>query len=150
VRQQWDLSTRHHKIFLQKMLTVNEFVGMMCSLNQTPEQKMSRFSRRTTQERMAESAVYRARTDTVVLPTISLDKCEYDRNRKVLKLSSEFIGMPLSFFVKSHHTGKEVRFVPVTPADVLFDQDGWDGEQQIYRPVGNVSNVDHLVIYHQW
>jgi hypothetical protein len=38
----------------------------------------------------------------------------------------------------------------VTPADVLFDEDGWDGEQQVYRPLGNVPGVDHMVIYNQY
>ena len=88
--------------------------------------------------------------DDVRIQTVDLKFCEYDKTRKVLKLASEYFGMPLTFFVKSHHTGKEVRFVPVTPADVLFDQDGWDGEQQIYRPLGNVPGVDHMVIYHQY
>jgi hypothetical protein len=84
------------------------------------------------------------------IPTVDLSRCEYDKNRKVLKLASEYFGMPLTFFVKSHHTGKEVRFVPVTPADVLFDEDGWDGEQQVYRPLGNVPGVHHMVIYNQY
>lgn len=85
-----------------------------------------------------------------MIPTVSLKMCEYDKERKVLKLASEFFGMPLTFFVESHHTGKVVRFVPVTPADKLFDEDGWDGEQQIYRPLGVVPGVDHMVIYHQY
>ena len=84
------------------------------------------------------------------VPTVSLNRCEYDKKRKVLKLASEFFGMPQTFFVKSHHTGKEIQFVPVTYDDVLFDEDGWDGEQMIYRPVGNVPNVDHMVIYNQY
>jgi hypothetical protein len=84
------------------------------------------------------------------IQTIPLGFLEYDKNRKVLKLSSDYIGMPLTFMVRSHHTGKEVRFVPVTPADNLFDPDQWDGEQQIYRPLGNVPGVDHLVIYHTY
>jgi hypothetical protein len=85
-----------------------------------------------------------------VIPSIELRHCEYVKARKVLKLSSEiFAGrFPAQLFVKSHHTGKEVRFVPVGPEDRLFDADQWDGEQQIYRPVGNVPNVDHMVIYH--
>jgi hypothetical protein len=58
--------------------------------------------------------------------------------------------MPQEFFVRSHHTGKEVRFVAVGPEDVLFDEDGYDGEQCIYRPVGHVPNVDYLVIYNQY
>jgi hypothetical protein len=119
-------------------------------LNDKTELKMSRFPRRTTQDRQAEAKVFRARSEAAAIPTVDLSQCEYDRTRKVLKLASEYIGMPLTFYVKSHHTGKEVRFVPVTPADALFDEDGWDGEQQIYRPLGNVPGVDHMVIYHAW
>jgi hypothetical protein len=81
------------------------------------------------------------------VPRVDLKSCEYDKNRKVLKLASESMGMPREFFVRSHHTGKEVRFVAVQPGDPLFDQDGWDGEQCIYRPRGHVPRVDHMVIY---
>lgn len=84
------------------------------------------------------------------IPTVPLRLCEFDKNRKVLKLASEYFGMPNEFFVESHHSGKSVRFTMIGPEDKLFDQDGWDGEQCIYRPVGNVPNVDHMVIYHQW
>jgi len=84
------------------------------------------------------------------IPVVDLSLCEFDKGRKVLKLTSEYIGMPLTFMVRSHHTGKVIRFVPVTPADKLFDQDQWDGEQQIYRPLIDVPNVDHMVIYNQW
>lgn len=85
-----------------------------------------------------------------IIPTVSLQLCEYDKRRKVLKLASEYFGMPRTFFVKSHHTGKEVRFVAVGPEDRLFDQDGWDGEMQVYRPLGDVPGVDHMVIYNQY
>lgn len=84
------------------------------------------------------------------IPTVSLQLCEYDKKRKVLKLASEYFGMPRTFFVVSHHTGKEVRFVTVGPEDRLFDQDGWDGEMCVYRPLGDVPGVDHMVIYHQY
>ena len=84
------------------------------------------------------------------IPSVSLKLCEYDKTRKVLKLASEYMGMPREFFVVSHKTGKEFRFVPVNEHDVLFDQDGWDGEQMIYRPVGHCPTVDHMVIYHAW
>lgn len=83
------------------------------------------------------------------IPLVDLKLCEYDKTRKVLKLASEYFGMPLTFGVKSHHTGNIVRFVPVNPADPLFDEDHWDGEQQIYRPVGSVPNVEYMVIYNQ-
>lgn len=85
-----------------------------------------------------------------MIPTVTLDRCEYDKNRKVLKLASEFFGMPRQFYVVSHKTGKEFRFVVVGEEDVLFDQDQWDGEQQIYRPVGHCPTVDHMVIYNQY
>lgn len=82
--------------------------------------------------------------------TVPLKFCEYDKQRKVLKLASEFFGMPREFYVESHHTGRKIKFVPVTYDDPLFDEDGWDGEQQIYRPLHPVPNVDHMVIYHAW
>lgn len=84
------------------------------------------------------------------IPTISLEYCEYDKKRKVLKLASEYYGMPRSIFIRSHKTGKDVRFVSVGPEDKLFSPDQWDGEQQVYRPVGDVPSVDHLVIYNAW
>lgn len=84
------------------------------------------------------------------IPTVDLKWCEYDRQRRVLRLASEYFGMPDQFFVRSHHTGKTVRFRAVTSEDLLYDPEGWDGEQQIYRPTSVVPNVDHMVIYHQW
>ena len=93
-------------------------------------------------------ALFRAYMKSI--PTVDLKLCEYNSNTKVLKLASEYFGMPSEFYVKSHHTGKVVRFVTVSPADPLFDEDGWDGEQQIYRPVGSNTKVDYMVIYHAW
>ena len=84
------------------------------------------------------------------IPTVDLSLCEYDKSRRVLKLASEYFGMPYEFYMKSHHTGKTVRFKVVGPGDKLFDEDQWDGEQQIYRPLGDVPGVDHLVIYHAY
>ena len=83
------------------------------------------------------------------IPSVDLSKCRFNSSSKVLALTSDHVGMPLELFIKSHHTGKEVRFTIVDENDILFDQDGWDGEQCIYRPVGNVPNVDHLVIYNR-
>lgn len=83
------------------------------------------------------------------IPTVSLARCEYDKTRKVLKLASDYMGMPSQFFVKSHITGKEIRFTVVTENDVLFDQDQWDGEQQLYRPVSDVPKIEYMMIYNQ-
>lgn len=81
---------------------------------------------------------------------VPLRMCEYDKTNRTLKLASEFFGMPAEFFVHSHFTDKEVRFTAIGEHDVLFDQDQWDGEMQIYRPVGGLPNVDHMIIYHAW
>lgn len=114
--------------------------------------------RRTATDRKYEAARARQITEEVArihngrIPKVALKLCEYDKKRKVLKLASEYFGMPREFFVESHHTGRVVRFVSVGPEDVLFDQDQWDGEQQIYRPADGElkARVDHLVIYNQW
>ena len=112
--------------------------------------------RRTAADRKAEAARARQITEDTLaiyggrISEVSLEVCDYDKSRKVLKLTSDFIGMPSEFFVKSHHTGKVVRFTPVGEYDKLFDQDQWDGEQQIYRPIGNVPGVDHFVIFNAY
>ncbi len=82
--------------------------------------------------------------------TVSLDVCEFDKKRKVLKLASEYFGMPSEFYVKSNYTGTVIRFAVVQPGDPLWDEDGWDGEQCIYRPTIVVPNVEYMVIYNQF
>lgn len=107
--------------------------------------------RRTAADRKAEAARAREMTEQALARKIvPLRFCEYDRKRRILRLASEFFGMPREFYVVSEHTGKEVRFVAVGPEDLLFSPDQWDGEQQVYRPVGDVPTIDHMVIYHQY
>ena len=84
------------------------------------------------------------------IPMVDLKFCEYDKARKVLKLASEYFGMPKNFAVRSHHTGRTVMFESVQPGDPLWDEDGWDGEQCIYRPVVPLRNVEYMVIYNQY
>ena len=50
-------------------------------------------------------------------------------------------------YVKSHHTNKQVIFKPIKHYHKDFDQDQWDGEQQIYEPMDAGVNVKTLVIY---
>lgn len=85
-----------------------------------------------------------------MIPQVTLDKCEYRREKQVLTLASEYCGMPAKIRVHSHKTGRSVLFRVVEPGDPLFDQDQWDGEQQIYRPVETNTKVHYLVIYHQY
>ena len=134
-------------------LTINRIWDTILLLTLKLEHKMTR---RTASERQAEAALYRQRseasstTQMVSLspaPMFSTSQCEYDKVRKVLKMPAGVLGMPLTFHVRSHHTGKIVKFVAVQPGDSLFDEDGWDGEQCIYRPTVAVPNVDYMVIY---
>jgi hypothetical protein len=106
---------------------------------------------RSAADRRAEAARYRQLTEQAMARDISvasLRHCQFNRDQRTLTMSSRVIGMPQQFMVESHHTGRQVRFVAVGPEDLLFDQDGWDGEQCIYRPVGTVPNVDYMVISH--
>lgn len=82
------------------------------------------------------------------LQRIPLQYCDFEKTNKVLSLSSSYFGgkFPQQFFVTSHLTGKEVRFKQVDCYDVLYDEEGHDGEIAYYRPVGNVPNVDYLYI----
>lgn len=86
------------------------------------------------------------------METVSLKYCKYDKKSKVLGVSSEVFGgsFPREFFVRSHVTGMDVRFVAIGVEDVLYDEDGWDGEMMVYRPVGNVPTIDHMVVYHEF
>lgn len=89
------------------------------------------------------------------IPTISLKYCDYYKDTKTLRVSSEFFAgtFPKNFFVESHHTGRVVRFTAIGPEDKLFNHDQWDGEMMIYRPVSSefqVQKVDHLVMVHEW
>ena len=81
---------------------------------------------------------------------VSLKVFEYLPERKCLASPSKnFKGrFPTSLLVTSHHTKETIQFNPVKQEDPLFCQDGWDGEQQIYRPAKFIKNVEYLVIHH--
>lgn len=83
---------------------------------------------------------------------VSLSKCSFNKAQRYLTLSSEFVGMPISLYLESHITGRVVQFTAVDENDPLFDQDGWDGEMQIYRPARNEApmHVKYLVIRNEY
>ena len=83
-------------------------------------------------------------------PVIPMQMCEFAKEQKILKLTSEPFGMPAKFYVQSNHTGRKILFTAVQPGDPLWDEDGWDGEQCIYRPTEDVKNVAYMVIYNAW
>jgi len=84
---------------------------------------------------------------------ISTKDCDYHVNRKRLTISTKkIIGsiiFPHTVYVKSHYTNKQVAFKPIKETHEDFDQDQWDGEQQIYEPMDTGVNVKTLVIYRE-
>jgi len=81
---------------------------------------------------------------------VGLQRFEYSKEQRKLTIPSEYFGMPERFKVISHHTGRIVTFAVVQPGDNLFCQDGWDGEQKIYRPIDECKGVDYCVIYNAY
>lgn len=81
------------------------------------------------------------------MQTISLSECFFVKEKRVLQIPYKVLrGYPAEFFVRSPSTSKEVRFAVIGPEDIMFDEDQWDGEQQIYRPIGNVPTLDYAVV----
>ena len=83
---------------------------------------------------------------------VSLQLCDFHKPSRKLTLASEYFagGFPQEIEIHSHHTGRSVAFRPVQQGDPLWDEDGWDGEQCIYRPIQFVPNVDYLIVHHEW
>ncbi len=84
------------------------------------------------------------------IPHVPLKCCKYVASTKRMTLESEFFAgrFPPQFYVDSHRTGKSVLFTLLQPGDRDWDQDGWDGEQQVYKPVDQLNTVNRFTIYH--
>ena len=86
---------------------------------------------------------------------ISTQDCVYQPTRKRLTISTAKIAgsiiFPHTVYVKSHFTNKQLTFKPIKETHQDFDQDQWDGEQQIYEPIDAKDNVNvkTLVIYRE-
>jgi hypothetical protein len=77
---------------------------------------------------------------------VSLSLCRYDKIQKIIYLSRKHIGMPHELLIESQYTGAIHAFTAIGPGDRLYDEDGWDGEMNVYRPVVDIPNVDILII----
>lgn len=86
---------------------------------------------------------------------VPLSTCKYDKQRGTLCIAYKDLpfqfkggGFPACVFIHSENTGRTVSFYPVGSNDSLYDEDQWDGEQQIYRPNVALETVNHLVIHY--
>ena len=72
------------------------------------------------------------------------------KDKRQLRVHSKFFNgkFPRIINVESYHTGKVVAFMVIGHDHPLFDQDQWDGEQQIYTPLIKLDNVDTLIVHH--
>jgi len=80
------------------------------------------------------------------MTNFDLSLFDWNKDRGSLVMRNYNHPFPNEFMVRSHRTGKEVRFVRVSMYDVLYDQDMWDGEQMLYRPTGLVPNVNYAAL----
>ena len=82
---------------------------------------------------------------------LDLNQFEFSKKFKRLTAPSELFGgvFPFEINIRSQHTGKVIKFVPMPSTHPKFDQDQWDGEQACYVPLEK-CNVDYLCIHHCW
>lgn len=81
---------------------------------------------------------------TLSLQVFDLDEFEFDRAaRTLVGISSIF---PREVEIRSGHTGRVVRFRPITEEHPRFDHDFWDGEQAIYEPIEAQERVSLLIL----
>lgn len=108
---------------------------------------------RSSADRQAEAARYRQLSDQAAaraqIPTVSLAYCHYRAHCGKLELSTAHTNdcLPAKIYIQSHFTGRSILFTCVTEDDPMFDQDQWDGEQQVYRPSTPEERVKLLVIH---
>jgi hypothetical protein len=83
---------------------------------------------------------------------ISTQDCNFNKDKKTLSIPRRIAyqgdyWFPREVIVHSHHTGKKVLFRQISADHPDFDEDGWDGEQAAYEPIGEQTNVRLLFIY---
>lgn len=88
----------------------------------------------------------------IVVQPLNTSQCEFNLKRRELTVASEVFGgkFPGVIELTSDHTGRKVIFRPVQPGHRLYDEDHWDGEQEVYAPLESLPRVESLVVYHAW
>lgn len=87
-------------------------------------------------------------TTDYIVPVASLKLFEFSKILKTLSISSDAFGMPRAIDIKSHHTGKTVRFV--VDVEDMIAHEHYDGEVCTYYPITPQRGVNRLIIRHEW
>jgi len=77
---------------------------------------------------------------------IDLPLSSFERRDQNLVMRADRVSFSM-VRVTSHHTGRIVRFVPISENHPLFDHDFWDGEMAVYEPLDKCK-VNVLVLTH--
>jgi hypothetical protein len=78
---------------------------------------------------------------------LNLSQFKFDKDRGILS-KVENGCFPRELIVVSHHTGRKMKFTPIQFEHPMYDEDHWDGEQAIYEPTEQDTNVKVLILYH--
>lgn len=78
---------------------------------------------------------------------ISLENCKWQKNLNQLSIpwNSKW---PVEVTIHNPKTSNHRKYVRLTDTDPRFDQDGWDGEQMVYKTYDKTNNAEYLVLYH--
>lgn len=76
--------------------------------------------------------------------TINLNQCQFRKEHKLLTFGTD-ASFPEVVFVKSHHTGRTIKFVYDQAAAIA--NEFWDGCQAEYYPADDCQNVKRLVLH---
>ncbi len=78
----------------------------------------------------------------------NLTNATFRKATKQLTLGLKFVGpaYPHEIDLYSDYTGNVITFRSIGPDDKMFDEDGWDGVQQVYAPVQHCPRVEYLIV----
>ena len=78
---------------------------------------------------------------------LSLLQCKWQKHLNQLSTPWN-VRFPNEVAVYNSKTGKHRIYVRLNETDPRFDQDGWDGEQMVYRTHSPTNSAEYLVLYH--
>lgn len=82
-----------------------------------------------------------------LIQRISLHDCKWQKNLNQLIIQWDKT-FPTSAEVFNPKTNIHRTYVHLTDSDPRFDQDGWDGEQMVYKTYSETNGAEYLVLYH--